>query len=158
MTLLLLDTQPHSPDRLLVTHTPRSHLPGCVSGALQPTSPFSSFCQTPRPIPSLSDLSGAADSLNHFPSSLSYLLLAGLTEKKKKSFARLTLTTKDMFFCPFLHIIFSISIGSICCSYNSLQLNIRGGRGVGGGGNIDRTYIKNIGSFQHKNKSLYYFP
>lgn len=51
-------------------------------------------------IPALSYLSEAADSVSHFLSSLSSLLLADfLTEKK--SFARLTLTTKDMLFYLF---------------------------------------------------------
>ena len=144
----------HGTNPILQT-TPWSHtLPVHISqyAFLGPSSqPLHSliFAKHPGPIPSLSDLLGAADSANHFPSSLSSLLLASLTEKKKKILCKINIDHKGYVFLPFFTSHFSISIGSICCNYNSLQLNVRGRHGVGEG-NIDRMHIKNIEVFNIK--------
>ena len=71
------------------------------------------------------DLSEAADSVSHLLSSLSSSLLAGFLTGEKKTFARLILTTKDMFLHFFSVSPFSISIDSTCCNCNTSQLNIK---------------------------------
>ena len=98
----------------------------------QPTSWLSSLCQVQGPVLSPSDLSEAADSVNHFLSSLSFPLLAGfLTEKNP--FCKMNIDHKGYVFPLFFFFFtshFSISVDSTCCNYNTLQLNI-GGRSWG---------------------------